>query len=179
MPCSTDSLRHSWVNKWAPNPGYNHFSSPGLARLHFFILQKLGSPPANIYTKTCVLSRPETCGIDDAVNWQLIGTGQKQNRFYPAAAIYRIASINSNSFFLSFYERISFKGDMSYTDIPQISFNSWYFQQMSDFRIGWLTWHVSRTLASEAASLHCSEKHMRNVVFLGSACSIRYCTYAR
>ena len=33
------------------------FSSPGLARLHFFLLQKLGNSPLNIVTNARVLSR--------------------------------------------------------------------------------------------------------------------------
>ena len=78
--------------------GYSFFV-PGLARLHFFISQKRGSPPVNICTNVCVLCRPETCWIDDAVNGQLCQTGQNIFSLYPAAVIYRIGSINCNSFF--------------------------------------------------------------------------------
>jgi len=37
---------------------------------------------------------------------------------------------------------------MSSHDMPQVSFNSWFFRQTSDFRIGWFKWHVSRTHTS-------------------------------
>ena len=59
------------------------FFVPGFGSIAFFILQKFGSPPANIYTKAWVLSRPETCSIDDAVNWQSIGIGQNTFVYIP------------------------------------------------------------------------------------------------
>ena len=111
---------------------------PGLARLIFFIFQKLGSP--NICTKACVLSRSEPCGIDDAVNGLLFGAGRQILRLHPAAVIYRIGSINSNSFFFFFSRHVPGMFLRGHDELPRNTLGHFQLVQFgtSGFRIGWL-----------------------------------------
>ena len=57
-----DRLRSTFMGLQMGNdPGDFFVFRPRFGSIAFYSWQKLDSPPANIWTKGCVMSRPETC----------------------------------------------------------------------------------------------------------------------